>query len=392
MTPFFCDSYNVNPDKGIILKAAVLRERVTGKVSDFGPLFEYTVKLVLLTSFLELVLYRLVSRLGMHLSKMAADHPWITPTFTALTEVGTWLLNIVAVLLFLALTVALINRWGDPEASRLSTLGNVGTVLLLLLTVVFLVVQPGMLGAIVYNGLTLLVLTAFVSEYAMTHREPAQRVLAGTYYLGVSGWLYYQIVSSIYSLMGTIAAPPLVYESHRAGEALMVLASFFVFVAYGKSKSLSLRTKNRRQRNRAIWFWSTTGIIFSALLVADYVLDLYNPTLASTIRQASQGIGWIFQFGMGYTFYLPFAVYVGGLLFWSYTVVKLLMIGRLAGYGIGLMFIAGYALLFSNLTLMVILGVMLLALDRVKPAVAESVPAAAGPVVPASEGLLHGQA
>jgi hypothetical protein len=374
------------------MKTAALRERVTGKVSDFGPLFEYAVKLVLLTSFLELVLYRLASRLGMHLSKMAAEHPWITPTFTALTEVGTWLLNIVAVLLFLVLTLTMINRWEGPETGRLGKLGSVGTALLLLLTVVFLVVQPGMLGAIVYNGLTLLVLTAFVSEYVMTHREPAQRMMAATYYLGVSGWLYYQIVSTIYSLMGTIAAPPLVYESHRAGEALMVLASFFVFVAYGKSKSLSLRTKNRRQRNRAIWFWTTTGIIFSALLVADYALDLYNPTLASTVRQASQGIGWIFQFGMGYTFYLPFAVYVGGLLCWSYTVVKLLMMGRLAGYGIGLMFIAGYALLFSNLTLMVVLGVMLLALDRVKPTVAESVPTAAGPVMPASDGLLPGQA
>lgn len=374
------------------MKAAALSERVTGKVSDFGPLFEYAVKLVLLTAFLELVLYRLASRLGMHLSKMAADHPWITPTFTALTEVGTWLLNIVAVLLFLVLTLTMINRWGGPETGRLGKLGSVGTALLLLLTVVFLVVQPGMLGAIVYNGLTLLVLTAFVSEYVVTHRDPAQRMMAATYYLGVSGWLYYQIVSTIYSLMGTIAAPPLVYESHRAGEALMVLASFFVFVAYGKSKSLSLRTKNRRQRNRAIWFWSTTGIIFSALLVADYALDLYNPTLASTVRQASQGIGWIFQFGMGYTFYLPFAVYVGGLLCWSYTVVRLLMIGRLAGYGIGLMFIAGYALLFSNLTLMVVLGVMLLALDRVKPTVAESVPTAAGPVMPASDGLLPGQA
>ncbi len=374
------------------MKTAALRERVIGRVSDFGPLFEATVKLVLLTSFLELVLYRLVSRLGMHLSKMAADHPWITPTFTTLTEVGTWLLNIVAVLLFLALTLTLINRWGGSETGRLSKLGSVGTAFLLLLTVVFLIVQPGMLGAIVYNGLTLLVLTAFVSEYVMTHREPAQRVLAVTYYLGVFGWLYYQIVSTLYSLIGTIAPPPLVYESHRAGEALMVLASFFVFVAYGKSKSLSLRTKNRRQRNRAIWFWATTGIIFSALLVADYALDQYNPALASVVRQASQGIGWIFQFGMGYTFYLPFAVYVGGLLCWSYTVVKLLMIGRLAGYGIGLMFIAGYALLFSNLTLMVVLGVMLLALDRVKPTATESVPTAAGPVMPASDGLLPGQA
>ena len=376
------------------MKVAALSERVTGKVSDFGLLFEYTVKLVLLTSFLELVLYRLVSRLGMHLSKMASDHPWITPTFTALTEVGTWLLNIVAVLLFLALTLTLINRWGRPETGRLGKLGSAGTVFLLLLTVAFLVVQPGMLGAIVYNGLTLLVLTVFVSEYVLTHREPAQRVLAATYYLGISGWLYYQIVSTMYSVMGTMTQPPLVYESHRVGEALMVLASFLVFVAYGKGKSLSLRTRNRRQRHRAMWFWSTTGIIFAALMVADYLLELYSPTFASAFRQASQGIGWIFQFGMGYTFYLPFALYVGGFLCWSYTVIKLLMIGRLAGYGIGLMFIAGYALLFSNLTLMVVLGTLLLTLDRVKPTAVELQPASTGSVLPASDGhgLAHGQA
>jgi hypothetical protein len=270
------------------MKAAAVSERVTGKVSDFGPLFEYAVKLVLLTAFLELVLYRLASRLGMHLSKMAADHPWITPTFTALTEVGTWLLNIVAVLLFLVLTLTMINRWGGPETGRLGKLGSVGTALLLLLTVVFLVVQPGMLGAIVYNGLTLLVLTAFVSEYVVTHREPAQRMMAATYYLGVSGWLYYQIVSTIYSLMGTIAAPPLVYESHRAGEALMVLASFFVFVAYGKSKSLSLRTKNRRQRNRAIWFWSTTGISSSQITPWTCII-LHWPLRSGRPRRASVG-------------------------------------------------------------------------------------------------------
>lgn len=377
---------------GMVMKTASLSERITGRVSDFGPLFEYTVKLVLLTSFLELVLYRLVSRLGMHLSKMAADHPWITPTFTVLTEVGTWLLNIVAVLLFLALTLTMVNRWGGRDTSKLVKMGIAGAALLLFLTVLLLVVQPGMLGAIIYNGLTLLVLTLFVSEYVITHREPAQRILAATYYLGVSGWLYYQIISTAYSLAGTLAAPPLVYESHRAGEALMVLASYLVFVAYGSSKSLSLRTTNRRQRNRAIWFWSTTGIIFTALIVADYFLDLYSPAFASAFRQASQGIGWIFQFGMGYTFYLPFAVYVGGLLCWSYTVIKLVMTGRLAGYGIGLMFIAGYALLFSNLTLMVVLGVMLLALDRAKAAATEAVSTTAGPMMPATDGLITGRA
>ncbi len=166
----------------------------------------------------------------------------------------------------------------------------------------------------------------------------------------------------------------------------MVMASFLVFVAYGRG--LSLRTKNRRQRARALWFWGTAGVIFMTLLFTDYLLGLYNPALASAVRQASQGIGWIFQFGMGYTFYLPFAIYMGGLLCWSYTVIKLLTMGRLAGYGIGLMFIAGYALLFSNLTLMVILGVMLLTLDRVKPTAAEPTPAAANPLIGSPDGLV----
>jgi len=49
-------------------------ERVTGRLSDQPLLFQYTIKLVLLVAFLELTLYRFVYRLGMHLSKLAADH------------------------------------------------------------------------------------------------------------------------------------------------------------------------------------------------------------------------------------------------------------------------------------------------------------------------------
>jgi hypothetical protein len=373
-----------------VIKAATIGERLTGKIGDFGPLFEYCIKLVLLTSFLELVLYRLVSRLGMHVSKMAVEHPWIVPLFTGLTEVGTWLLNIVAILLFLGLTVAMANRMAGYESSRLIKSAMASTTLLLLLTITFLIVTPGMLGAAIYNGVALLTLTLLVLEYLVTHQERAQRMLVATYYFGMAGWLYYQIISTVYSLVGSLAPPPLAYESHRLGEALMVAASVLVFVAYGKG--LSLRTTNRRQRNRAIWFWATTGVIFTTLIFTDYLLELVNPTLASAIRQASQGIGWIFQFGMGYTFYLPFAIYVGGLLCWSYTVIKLLMMGRLAGYGIGLMFIAGYALLFSNLTLMVILGVLLLTLDRVKSRAAEPVPAAGSPLMGSPDRLIVEQA
>ena len=373
-----------------MIKAAAMGERLAGRIGDFGPLFDYTVKLVLVASFLELVLYRLISRLGMHVSKMAATHPWITPTFTVLTEIGTWLLNIVAVLLFLSLILAMVHRGLGRGISPLAGGALAGTALLLLLTVGFLIVQPGMLGAVVYNGVALLTLALWGLDYLGAHHERAQRMLVVTYVLGMAGWLYYQIVSTIYGLSGTLTAPPLVYEFHRAGEALMILASMLVFAAYGRG--LSLKTRNRRQRLRAMWFWATAGVLFTTLFFTDYMLDLYDPALASSVRKASQGIGWIFQFGMGYTFYLPFALYLAGLLFWSYTVIRLLGMGRLAGYGLGLMFIAGYALLFSNLTLMVILGLMLLSLDRVKPPVEESVAAAGAPLMESPEGLIVRQA
>lgn len=373
-----------------MIRAATIGDRLTGRIGDFCPLFEYAVKLVLLTSFLELILYRLVSRLGMHLSKMAATHPWITPTFTTLTAVGAWLLNIVAVLLFLSLIVTIMNRGMGQENGWLAKSGIACTVLLLLLTVAFLFMPPGMVGGIAYNVIALATLTVFALEYWLSHRERAQRLLIGTYYFGIAGWLYYQIVSTVYSVAGTVAAPPLVYEFHRGGEALMVTASVLVFAAYGGG--LSLRTTNRRQRNRAIWFWATSGVIFTTMIFTDYLLDLYDPALASAVRQASQGIGWIFQFGMGYTFYLPFALYIVGLLCWSYTVIKLLRMGRLAGYGIGLMFIAGYALMFSNLTLMVVLGMMLLTLDRSRVATSEPLQAGEGAVLATPEQLITKEA
>ncbi len=141
----------------------------------------------------------------------------------------------------------------------------------------------------------------------------------------------------------------------------MVLASILLLWAYG---GVSLKTKNLRQRRRVVLFASIGAAVFFALLFLDYFLVQYDQALAENIRKAGEGIGWIFQMGMGYTFYLPFALYVAGLFCWTYAVLKHITMGRLAGYGLGLMFMAGYALQLSHLTLMVMLGLMLLNLDK----------------------------
>ena len=185
-------------------------ERITGRLSDQPLLFQYTIKLVLLVAFLELILYRLVSRLGMHLSKLAVDHQWIIPTFTALTEVGQWLLNVVAILLFLGLTVGMANRLASRGFTGLTRFAVPCIALLLLLTIGFLFVPPTMLGSAIYNSVALLAIILLMSEYLATHHDRSHRLLGITYLLGIGGWLYYQIVSTFYSFAGTVSAPPLV--------------------------------------------------------------------------------------------------------------------------------------------------------------------------------------
>ena len=159
---------------------------------------------------------------------------------------------------------------------------------------------------------------------------------------------------------GGAPPPPLVHEISRLGEALMVVATALVFAVYS---GFTFRSKNKQQQRRTSQFVATWAGLFLGLLLMDGVIEIFDPAMAQHVRQASQGIGWIFQMGMGYTFYLPFALYMAGLLFWSYAVIKQVSMGRRAGYGLALMFIAGYALQLSHLTLFVVAGLLLIVND-----------------------------
>ena len=132
------------------------------------------------------------------------------------------------------------------------------------------------------------------------------------------------------------------------------------------------------------------GSVFSRDVVHGLSAQSVRSWVGQYHPEGGDGIGWIFQLGMGYTFYLPFAFYMAGLLCWSYTVIKLVTMGRIAGYGLALMFIAGYALLFSNLTLMVVLGVMFLTIDRYRRDAAESAPATNAPMISTPDTLVSG--
>lgn len=343
------------------MSVSQVMDKTSGWAEEQGLLFDTAAKVLLWAAFCELLLYRLVSRLGMHLSKLAAKYESVRVTFKVLSSMGFTLLNVVSMLVFLVLSLALLNKVRAIGGGRYDALVVPAASFLLLLTVGFLIFPPAMLGAVVYNVVSWAILILLVADYLSVPRPWSQRIMIVVYLLGISGWLYYQVVSTSYGLVGSVQAPPFVHEINRIGEALMVLASILVFWAYG---GLSLTTKNKRQQRRTIAFMLTAVASFVLLLFVDSLAGWYDPALAETLRKAGEGIGWIFQMGMGYTFYLPFALYMVGLLAWSYTVVKLYTQGRYEGIGIGLMFLAGYALQLSHLTLMMLLGVLLLTLER----------------------------
>ena len=125
-----------------------------------------------------------------------------------------------AILLFLALGVGGINRMAGRGFVGSNMIVIPCVALLLLLTVGFLLIPPAFLGSAIYNFVALVVLICLMVEYLSTHTEWSHRAMGITYLLGVGGWLYYQIMSTIYSFIGTVAAPPFVYEAHRGGEGL----------------------------------------------------------------------------------------------------------------------------------------------------------------------------
>ncbi|MCA9470711.1 MAG: hypothetical protein MRJ96_01400 [Nitrospirales bacterium] len=334
----------------------------TEKVQEQGVLFEYALKCLLLSAFLELVLYRLVSRLGMHLSKLAEKYEAVRIAFRGLSSLGFMLLNVTSILAFLLIFILMYYKmtstvWKGSYDKIVIPLMS----LLVVVTFAYLLFPPAMLGAVVYNIISLVLLVFLMLEYFASHKLRTQRLAIGCFFLGICGWIYYQTLTTSYGLLGFVTAPPLVHEINRLGEALMVASSILVFWAYG---STSFFTKNKQQRKWGLTLVTSGGVVFFLLLFMDYFVSLYSLKAAEDIRKAGEGIGWVFQMGMGYTFYLPFAFYMAGFICWAYTVIKLVMIGRLAGYGLGLMFMAGYALQLSHLTLMVMLGLMLLTIDK----------------------------
>ena len=141
----------------------------------------------------------------------------------------------------------------------------------------------------------------------------------------------------------------------------MVLASILVFL--GVRRDCHCGHESAAAASGYL-FHDTAAAIFVSMLFLDYFLGSIQPALAVIYSQSGGGHRLDLPDGMGYTFYLPFALYVAGLLCWCYTVIKLLTHGTTGGLRTRTHVYGRLCASCPDLTLMVVLGVMLLTMDR----------------------------
>src|SRR5712692_7082146 len=213
----------------------VTTQKVRAGSETGSLLLEYFLKALLVAGLCELILYRLVSRLGMHLSKVAKEYVVVEYFLRGASAIGFVLLNFSAILVFLVLLVLLFYKMNGLLARPLDRIVVPMVSLLLALTAAFLLFPPRMLGAVVYNGLALVLLWTLVIQYCRANPAPTARALALCYGAGVSSWLYYQISTTTYGWLGFVLTKALFHEIWRVTAAVFLKMIAPVFSCSGGS-------------------------------------------------------------------------------------------------------------------------------------------------------------
>src|SRR5207244_12286744 len=87
---------------------SVTTQKVRAGAETGSLLLEYFLKALLIAGLCELILYRLVSRLGMHLSKVAKEYVVVEDLLRGASAIGFGLMNFQDVLGFLVLLVLFV--------------------------------------------------------------------------------------------------------------------------------------------------------------------------------------------------------------------------------------------------------------------------------------------
>ncbi len=278
----------------------------------------------------EVLLFRVVSRVGIHIPKDGL----VLTVYSRLTQLGSFSFNLATLLAGVCVVVAAMSLMTSGRSFSRHTLLPGWLLVLVAEAAVFAALPPSESARLVF-GLTAATTMALVALSAERHQEVIA-VSAAAFLLAA----YYTLANLAVTVLGATQAAPFSSDSVRLGEALVPVAALAVFIAWGPS----LRPHVIR---RHPWRY-----LLPTLAVTIVAAAFFAPGSTSSILSL-----WT----TGLSLYLPFPLYVLALWLYALTFAHCLVTGRTqVAAALVLLFAAGLSLETTYQWLLAVLALLTL--------------------------------
>ncbi|MEE8369327.1 MAG: hypothetical protein V3S00_01005 [Dehalococcoidia bacterium] len=293
----------------------------------------------------ELILYRMFSRVGVHIPKEGV----ILDAYDGLIRLGSFAFNVSSVMVFFALGLlayAAIQRWSSRSA--LFAAAPVLIVAFGALSFLLAFVEEGNTLKFTYGALSLGIMMLLAAQaWTDDRNDTPRKVIVTLIVLAYLASQYYVLANQAYSALGLTTAPAMTTRALELAELLVVVNAFVVFWAWsGVRRGLQWRPSRMQ-----------LGV---ALLLMVMFLSAHRGADSSTAAILSL---WT----LGLTLYLPLPIYVLALGLYGATLVACLSEARrdpVRGswdvIALGLLPVAGLTLEMTYVHLIALVALLLL--------------------------------
>ncbi|MFQ5859128.1 MAG: hypothetical protein ACE5LU_26310 [Anaerolineae bacterium] len=339
---------------------------------------------------LDLAINRTLTRIAIFMPKKGV----LIVAYQGLVTLGNLLFNLAALLTLVALAIA-VHEWlrAAQAGSRSAAVAAFALASLGVLSLLFLLVPADSLLTLLYQTLVFVALVALVATadrrpptaFGLTNDqrpttnarpEPSRGVRRSSLVIGqraeralaviplalLAGTFacvtYFKAIHAFYEIFGLRTTPPAAQTAFHLGELLAVLAPLAVTMTLLHQSRITHHASRvtfhaSRITHHASRFTRRGSLLAICSLAAGGLFTLaylLNPRLTAIIATWS----------LGFSLYLPFPAYTLALACAIYSVGRLIRQHQAMGYGLALIFIAGYTTQLSSQVLLSLLGFALL--------------------------------
>lgn len=333
-----------------------LRSRAASSPMSAAALAPYVLWPLLVAGLSELVLFRTLSRVGVHIPKQGI----VLHVYDVLVQAGSYAFNVSTIAVVLAVSVVVYGAMrGELGRRPLLTMLAPALAAFVGVSVLFAFVEEGPEARLVYGLMSAAIMLVLAGEACADRRAaPLRCAVVVVTVLAYMGAQYHVLAAQAYQVAGLNSSPPVTMPALEVAEVLVLVNAFLIFWGWS---GVRLRRGARP---------TPLQLGVAGLLVLIFLGSYYGRPDASTAAILS-------LWSLGLTLYLPVPLYALALGLYGATLVRCLAQARrderppYDAVALGLLPVAGLTLELTYQHLLAILVVsLLLAGHEPKPAAA----------------------